>query len=140
MAKPGRKSGAELSVAVDNTRAEKLEIPPELTSEQGKEWEAVVSAMPADWFTREHEEMLANYCRHTVRHRVVSKELESFQPEDLKGDGVKRFNDLSKIAERESRAMLGFARSLRMTHQSQYDAGKAARKNNNKQMGPRPWE
>lgn len=125
----GRKSAAELTTIAIGPRIGRPSPPAELTKEQAEEWKAIVGRMPADWFTREHHAILAAYCRHVSRYRQLSKTLDRCPSDKLtEADSLNVYDKLSKAAEREGRAMLACARSLRITHQSQYDAGKAARK------------
>lgn len=133
----GRKSESEREVAqLVAVRDDRPEPPADLTAEQAEEWRAVVGRMPASWFKREHYGMLSAYCRHVCRSRAVEKEL-AMQPID----DLERYEKLARGAERETRSMIACARTLRLTHQSQYDEKKAHRTVQNQSAGGgRPWE
>ena len=79
--------------------------------------------MPQDWFTREHYPSLIAYCRHVCRGRWIAQQIASFVPEWLShGGGLQRLDKLHAMAERETKLMMALARSMRLTHQSQYKA------------------
>ena len=102
--------------------------PPDLTDEQSEEWRAVVSVMPVDWFGRETYPLLTAYCRHVCRARWLAAKIDSGGDKLIRADGgVQLLDKLLSAAERESRAMLALARSMRITHQAKYDSRVAAR-------------
>lgn len=141
MGSRGRKSAADLATVPIEPRIRRPGPPDDLTEPQAELWRAVVARMPPDWFTRETHEIFAAYCRHAVRYRLLSHALDQCPEEKLLDvDGLSHYDKTAKAAERESRAMLACARSLRITHQSQYDAGKAARETRRTPKGPPPWE
>ncbi len=58
----------------------------------------------------------------------------------IKEDGATHCDRLARAAERESRAMVAIARSLRLTHQSQVRPETAGRQVARQPVGPMPWE
>lgn len=102
-----------------------------LTAKQAAVWKRTVDAMPPEWFGGESLPLLAEYCRHVTRSRLLASR------QDV--DEIPVYDKLAAAAERETRAMLACARALRLTHQSRYDAAKARRKAR-EPSGPRPWE
>jgi hypothetical protein len=137
--KRGRQSQADLAVVP--LPAPRPDPPGELTDEQKAIWRTVVDHMPADWFRPETHAMLSAYCRHVCRERFLSRELDRFEADWLCAeDGPNRYNKLSAAAERESRAALALARSMRITQQSQQDPKSAFRQRRNMPSGPVPWE
>lgn len=122
-----------------NTEAGRPAPPDMLTKPEAEEWKAVVSRMPADWFKREHHAMLEAYCSHACRYRFLRLQLDEIEAEGLPDD-LTRYDKLAKAAERESRAVLACGRSLRITHQSQYDPKQAARDSRNQPTQRKPWE
>jgi hypothetical protein len=124
MVQRGRKSSAALAVARPSQieAVERPDAPYDLTDEQAEEWWAVVNRMPADWFPRETHAMLAAYCRHVVTARRVAQLIagtEAAQPLD-----VGAYDQLLKMAERESRAISSLATRMRISQQSTYDKSK----------------
>ena len=140
MGQRGPKSTDELTVVPVGDRTRRPPPPPELSPDQAAEWRAITATLPPDWIRREHFPLLAAYCRHTCRARLLSAELDRFQVDWLRTDeGPERFDRLAKSAERETRAMLACARSLRLTHQSRYTPATAGRNARTPQARP-PWE
>ncbi|WP_256806563.1 hypothetical protein [Pseudomonas kurunegalensis] len=137
MAVRGKKSVASMAVAspvgVDN----RLAPPFHLTPAQKAEWVQIVNARPADWFGPEHAAMLVQYCRHKVLSDLIAQQVEEFEPEWLLEDeGLKRFDKLGAMLERETRAMNALLRSMRLTQQSLVRADKAVAT----QKGRKPWQ
>jgi len=137
----GPKSGAELSVVSVEPRIGRP-LPPEyLTEDQQEEWRAVVARMPPNWFQREAQGTLEAYCRHVIRQRFLAAELDRFEAEWLREDGgPDRYNKLAAMAERETRAILACARSLRISNQSRYDPLTAGRQSRGDSGRKRPWD
>ena len=107
--------------------------PYHLTDEAAEVWEATVQRMPANWFPAETWPTLAAYCSHAVTFRKLAAEVGRFEREPgwMRDDeGCKRFDLLTRMREREGRAMIACARSLRIAKSSQMraeTAGRAAR-------------
>ena len=143
MAKRGRTSSAEVRVRVIDGGLNKRPDPTDdLTERQAEIWRETVSSEPADWFgTAALRSMLADYCRHREASENVSKVLNLFQSDWLKNaEGAKRYKELLKMREAETRAAASLAGKLRLTNQSRYTpqaAGTAAR---NAAKGLKPWE
>lgn len=141
MGSRGRESAADLAIVPVAPRLRRPPPPDDLTKEQAAEWRAVVGRMPAGWFEREHFAILADYCRHVTRSRFLAAGLERCKLDDLMdSDGLDHFNKMAAAAERETRAMLACARSLRITHQAQIRPETAARRAQRARSGPAPWE
>ena len=123
----GAESAVSLAVV---TQLETRRPPPpaELTPEQSEEWRAVASTMPSGWFGRESYPLLASYCWHVCRSRWLASKIDTDADRLLKIEGgVALLDKLFAMAEREGRAVLAHARSLRLTQQSRYDARTAGR-------------
>lgn len=138
MKQRGRKSAAEREVEPLAGELERPDAPSELTADERREWRAIVERMPADWIKREHFGVLEAYCSHFCQRRRLAREA-SAQSLDT-DEGLRRYDKLANAAERETRALLACARTLRLTHQAQYDAAKAFRGASKSPSGPRPWE
>jgi hypothetical protein len=117
----GRKSTASLTVVspagIESSRRPKP--PEELNQEQATEWLAVVNRLPADWFPRETQPMLALYCRHIVSARRVAQLIEA--AESGESLDLEQYDRLLKMQERESRAISSLATRMRISQQSTYD-------------------
>lgn len=133
----GRKSAASLAVVSSSgiETVERPRSPDELTDEQRFEWVSIVNRMPADWFPRETQGMLAQYCRHVISARRVAGMIEALetelsnppeegsQTEAILG-ATKAFDRLYKMQEREGRAISSLATKMRLSQQSTYDKSK----------------
>lgn len=131
----GPRSSASLSVISSSgvEVVERLRPPPELNEEQAFEWMAVVNRLPADWFGRETQGLLAQYCRHVVAARRVASLIA--QAEADEECSIKDYDRLLKMQEREGRAISSLATKMRISQQSTYDKSK-------KKPGQarKPWE
>ena len=90
-------------------------------------WQRVVVALPSGWIKPEHLDMLAAYCLHAAAARRFQLALAGLEVDTSCPDSVMAANRLSGMAERESRAALAMARSMRITHQAQTRPEDAAR-------------
>jgi hypothetical protein len=92
--------------------------PSELTDAQAAVWRETVAAYPHGWFEGASSILVA-YTKHVCRARLLELQVRGFETEWLKVDGgLERLDKLLAMAERETRAMLACARSLRITPQS----------------------
>ncbi len=139
MAKRGRQSAAALAVVPVALDARRPAPPAHLTEAQGEVWRDTVATMPAGWFHRSHEPLLAAYCRHVVRAVELDKVLQETMAPGSDAS-VKDADTLLKMAERETRALIACARTLRLTHQSQMHPRTAGRALDSAPIGPKPWE
>lgn len=139
----GPKSANELATAkpADFQKAKKRPPAPDgLTDAEKEIWRRVVSAMPADWFHREHLDMLKSYCQHAARSDKYNRMASVFEPKDVGDDiSLEDLDRVSRMAERESRAALALARSMRLTHQAQLRAETAATKRRSRPDIPDTW-
>lgn len=97
---------------------------------------------PAAWFSTEATRtLLRNFCRHQATTDKVTAVINLFEASWLKtGDGVKRFNDLIKIRDREARAAAALATKLRLANQARFSAAAASTATRNAATGLKPWE
>lgn len=103
-------------------------------------WLEVVNDQPADAFTATHAPLLELYCRHIVQARILADELANFDRAWMADDdGLKRYDRLLGMAERESRAASSLATRLRITRQA-IDQQTVARKLGGHSRTKKPWE
>jgi hypothetical protein len=141
MGERGRKSAAALSIIP----AEALFRPKatdHLTPLQANEWRAIVARMPPTWFSRETHGLLTAYVRHFANAKLVAEQIDAFETEWLRdAEGLERFDKLSRLLEREQRALSSLATRMRITQGSQLRADKAASATAKHPEGIRPpWE
>ena len=112
-----------------------------MTDAEVSVWNEVVGDQPATAFTVTHVPMLEMYCRHVVTGRILADEILNFDRSWLADDdGLKRYDRLLGMAERESRAASSLATRLRITRQA-IDQQTVARMNvNDKSSVKKPWE
>lgn len=144
MLQRGRKSSAALAVIDRNGALESIgRVPPpaDLTHEQRLVWMRTVNAKPAEWFDDSHLPLLAQYCRHVATADMLTAQINTFQAEWLmRDDGVQRLKRLCSIRATETQWIATLARHMRLTHQSQYRADKAAVVSATSKGGRKPWQ
>jgi hypothetical protein len=97
--------------------------------------------MPPDWFTRETQELLTNYCRHVAKARTLARAVDEFDQAWLADeDGLKRYDKLTQMAEREGRALSSLATRMRITQQSRYNPAAANTAASKAGTGHKPWQ
>jgi hypothetical protein len=103
-------------------------------------WLQCVNDQPADAFTDTHAPLIELYCRHIVQGRLLADELAQFERAWLADeDGLRRYDRLLAMAERETRAASSLATRLRLTRQS-LDHATVARKVVAMPRNAKPWE
>lgn len=124
MTKRGKTSLAELVTP----KAQVLEAfhvpdaPYHLTDEQAEICRQVANdpGLPPDWYTQKNFDLLAIHCVHVINGRRVSKMIENLMA--AIGDlDLKQYDDLLRMQERESRAIMATMTQMRTTHQALYD-------------------
>jgi len=143
--KRGRTSVAELaapSLAVgDVSTSGRIQCPVHLSDAIRGVWISLVNDLPGGSFTEKDVPLMEAYCHHVVRGRVIADQIDAFDPAWLADDdGLKRFERLTAIAEREARAASSLATRLRITRQAMADAKTVGRANKNQSRFQRPWE
>ena len=141
MATRGRKSSASLTIKIPDIGVSKrLQAPPTLSDAEMAVWAEVVNDQPASAFTATHAPLLEMYCRHVVNNRVIADEILNFDRAWLADDdGLRRYDNLLRIAERESRAASSLATRLRITRQAIDKTVAATALNRNSQL-QKPWQ
>jgi hypothetical protein len=136
--KRGRKSSESQSVVVSLVPRVRPDAPAELTDEQAETWRVTVNQMPSDWFAGCAGMLLGQLCRHVAYARWVAAELAvvgTFK----EAKGLARFDRLSRMHEREGRAISSLMTKLRLTPQSKYSA-RAAHTASQSTPRVKPWE
>lgn len=141
MGSRGRRSLNELATIPALVETSRPPPPFELSQAERAIWRDVTGTMPSGWFSKAQFPILASYCRHTARAGSLSDQINCLDVKDLNAtDGIDRLNRLLAMAERETRALISCARSMRLTHQAQIFPRGAGRSIASGQTGPRPWE
>jgi hypothetical protein len=104
-------------------------------------WCRLVNDSPASAFTETHRDMLDLYCQHIVTSQVLDDEIKSFDREWLRDDdGLKRYDRLLAMREREVRSASSLATRLRITRQATADPKTVGRANSGAGRSRKPWE
>jgi len=137
-----RKSAASLEIATRPSVSVSVRLAPPVHISEAERavWLQLVNDQPADAFTPAHQPLLELYCRHVTNARVLADEVATFDRAWLADeDGLKRYDRLLAMSERETRAATAVARSLRITRQS-LDHATVARKVVAMPRTNKPWE
>ena len=140
----GRKSAASQEVAalVAPISTEQRLLPPAHISDAERAvWLEVVADQPASAFTPTHAPLLELYCRHVSNARILADELLNFDRSWIADDdGLKRYDRLLAMSERESRAASSLATRLRITRQAVEHPTTVGRSLKNQARARKPWE
>ena len=140
MTQRGRKSTAALAVVQSSPDVIRLRPPAGLSAAERGLWLETVNSKPAEWFGPEHAPLLRQFVKHAVTAQVIQQHMDAFDPEWLKDDdGLKRYELLLRMHEREGRAMSSLATRMRITQQGVYAADKAATLSRSV-GGRKPWQ
>jgi hypothetical protein len=144
MAQRGRKSQASLMVQAQIapiSSDSRLAAPMHMSEAERSVWAEVVNDQPASAFSPTHAPLLELYCRHIVNARILADELMNFDRAWLADDdGLKRYDRILAMSERESRAASSLATRLRITRQAVEHPTTAGRAIANQSKGRKPWE
>jgi hypothetical protein len=141
----GPKSASQMSVAAvadhDVINVKRLSAPVHLSDAERTVWLEIVNDHPADTFRPTHVSMLEHYCRHVVLSRVLADQIMHFDSAWINDDdGLKRYDRLLTMHERETRAASALATRLRITRQSLEHNETAANKFKKTSAARKPWE
>lgn len=144
MAQRGRKSTAALQtvgLVAPVIQEQRIQPPATLGDAERHIWAEVVNDQPANSFTHTHVRQLESYCRHVTQGLLIAEELLNFDRSWLADpDGLRRYDTLLKMHERESRAASSIATRLRITRQATDHPETLARQLKNKKTARKPWE
>lgn len=144
MATRGRKSAASIAVAglaAPIGTTSRLRAPRHMSDAEQAIWCEVVNDQPAAAFTATHAPLLELYCRHVVHARILADELSNFDRAWMADeDGLKRYDKLLAMNDREGRAASSLATRLRITRQAVEHPNTVGVSIANKSKGRKPWE
>ena len=136
MARPSAAALSTLTPVLDR----RPKPPAELNEKQAETWMAAVSTKPPEWWDAASFPVLIAYCEAVEALGIIAALSDGFDPAWLStDDGLKRYNLLCSMRDRESKLIAMLAVKMRLTQQSRYEASKAsvaARK----AVGSRPWD
>lgn len=119
----------------------RLNPPLHLTDAEREVWLQVVNDQPASAFTPTHIPLLEQYCRHVVQARVIADEIGAFDRSWMADDdGLKRYDRLLAMQEREGRAASSLATRLRITRQAVEHPSTVGRSQAKQSRARKPWQ
>lgn len=137
----GRKSAAA-QVVIQGGFGNRPEPPEDLSSAAAEIWRRTAASEAVDFFrTAALQAMLADYCRHVETSDVLTSQIDAFQPEWLADEaGLKRYDMLTKMRERETRSAADKATKLRLTNQARYTPRAAEHAARKQSIEAKPWQ
>lgn len=128
-------------IATSINSVQRLVAPRHMSDAEQAIWCEVVNDQPATAFTPTHGPLLELYCRHIVHARILADELTNFDRAWMADDdGLKRYDRLLAMSERESRAASSLATRLRITRQAVEHPNTVGISLANQSKSRKPWE
>lgn len=144
MAQRGRKSAASVAVVaqVGPVVSESRLLPSlHLSDAEQTVWARLVNDHPATAFTETHRDLIELYCQHIVQAQLLADEIQGFDRVWLADDdGLKRYDRMLAMREREVRSASSLATRLRITRQATTDPKTVGRANASTARSKKPWE
>jgi hypothetical protein len=144
MGQRGRKSKAELTVLPGGRIASRLDPPASLTEEEAEVWVAAVASEPDGFFNGTAvQQILADYCRHTVAANLLSETISKAMKKGGKAEEKVSLRDLQlylRMRDLETRAIGDKATKLRLTNQSRYRPKEAGSLGGKQPKVFNPWD
>lgn len=111
-----------------------------LSAEERVVWVRTVESKPVSWFGQEHVPLLVGYVRHVVETARLQRELKGMDP----ATNVRKYVLYTRLVDVAIRTLLSYARSMRLTQQSQLKAKAAGalhrrHANEHDANATRPW-
>jgi hypothetical protein len=132
-----RESLASLSTATVSGLPERPEPPEYLSERESALWREVVATKPADWFLRDSQPILAQYCKNVILHRDISERLDKI---DIQTADPKELEKIIGMACKVSALCVSLAVKMRLTQQSRYTSDRAATQQKKHSAPSKPWE
>lgn len=133
----GRKSAAATEIAMVEGLTDivpRPHPPAELSDEEAVEWVVICNAVPAGYFPSATHMVVVQYCRHVVVARHLSELIHKC--ERGRRFDLGQYRRLCSLQQRETLAIYGCLRSMRLTHLATYSRDRSPIPT---EM-PKPWE
>lgn len=134
-----RKSAASLAVVTPLRKTPYPVAPKGLPKRQAALWGDISRSKPPDWWDAGSLPILQALVAHIATLEAIEAQFGEIAIDLTDAEGVKHLDLLSRLRDRESKAVAALSVKLRLTQQARYTAGSAAtaaRRNG----GRRPWE
>lgn len=135
-----RKSAAALAVATPLRRTPYPPAPKGLPKRQQELWKDITHSKPTDWWDAGSLPILQALVGHIATLEAIEAQFSTIKINLDDPEGVKHLDLLSRLRDRESKAVAALSVKLRLTQQARYTTGSAAtaaRRGGDRQ---RPWE
>lgn len=142
MIKRGRKSAASIIDGRGTALSiEKRLLAPVTLNDAARDvWKNIVNDLPSSFFSPAHIDLLTCYCSHVVTSNLLNEEIHNFDSAWLADDdGLKRYDKLLAMRERENRQISSLGTRLSITPQS-VDRKTRGTALNNQSSARKPWE
>lgn len=141
MGQRGRKSGAALAVVGGTDIDGRPKPPGDLTDFQREVWERTVANEAADVFrTAALQQLLKEYCRHVESAHRLSQVVDRHLAAEATNISLEDLDRLTRMRDRETKALADKATKLRLTNQSRYTPGAAATAAKRGASERKPWQ
>jgi len=142
MRQRGRPSKASRVTAVTGELpGDRPQPPSELSPPERVEWNAIAARMPADWFTRETQPLLAELCVIIVLSRDITHQIHNFDRGLLKYEKMyNKWLAMLRLKLQLQSQMANLSSKLRLTHRSRYDAKTAFNNVERATKQIKPWD
>jgi hypothetical protein len=116
--------------------------PSELNPDEAQEWRRFWAVAPPGWFPRETWPLLVQLCRHVLNARWLGEAMQEVRagllnPRDP--DQVKHLETVTRLHEREGRAMTALMEKLRLTTQQRVSVNIAGPQQAEQAPEVQPW-
>ena len=145
--KRGPKSSQDMQLAVvmepDVPGAQPPVPPEELSPDEALEWRNLMARMGSDWFPPESWPLLVQLCRHICQCRWFGQCLQEVRAGCLGTIGldvIDHVDQLSKLHDREGRAVQALMVKLRLTTQARMPEARLARQLRAELPDVMPWQ
>jgi len=139
--KPGRKTQPDVIMEPD-VPGEMPDPPEELSEDEGKEWRRYWAVSPPGWFPRETWPLLVQLCRHVVNARWLGETMQEVRAgllDPTNAEEIKHLEVITRLHDREGRAMAAIMEKLRLTTQQRINRNVAAPMQAEEKPEVRPW-
>lgn len=135
-----RKSTAALAVVTPLRKTPYPPAPTGLPKRQKALWTSITHSKPPDWWDAGSLPILQALVGHIATLEAIEAQFSTVEIDLKNQEGVKHLDLLSRLRDRESKAVAALSVKLRLTQQARYTTGSASTAARRGGDGQRPWE
>ena len=139
--KPGPKTQPDVIMEPD-LPGELPDPPGELSEDEAKEWRRYWLVSPPGWFPKETWPLLVQLCRHIVNARWLGETMQEIRVgllDPRNAEDIKHLEVVTRLHDREGRAMSAIMERLRLTTQQRMKQNVAVPMQAEQAPEVRPW-